>query len=115
MKHNIIILLFGMLLISICCSTSKTNSISNCNENITFKNSYFLSIQKVENYTLLGKGSGKDFNEGLDFISKYTHVSRKDMLNYSGTYTHIEIFKKDREVWLTWYEENKCSNIQFKE
>lgn len=35
-------------------------------------------------------------------------------MNYAYEYTTIDAFKKDKQIWLKWYEENKCNTIQFK-
>lgn len=54
-----------------------------------------------------------EFKSSLNFISKYTHVSFESMANYNGSYP-IGVYEKDKVVWLKWYDNNKCNNIQFK-
>ncbi|MEN9337235.1 MAG: hypothetical protein RLZZ500_2222 [Bacteroidota bacterium] len=111
-KINFISAIIYSLLFSQC--TVFKNEIKNCNENLKFKDSFMSHISLIENYTM-GKGERKQFDEGLYFLSKYVHVSYDDMLNFSSSYTSIKSFNKDKIRWLKWYEENKCSNIQFKQ
>ena len=73
-----------------------------------FKKEFFGNIKNVEN--LLTKNQNQSFQNSLKFIAKYTHVSYEDMANYARTYP-IESFKKDKKVWLKWYDDNKCKNI----
>jgi hypothetical protein len=94
------------------CSTSKLSQ-TNCNENDLFKKGFMLKVGNVEKYTY-GVGNRKDFITGLEFISKYCHVSYNEMANFYNNYDNLESFKKDKEEWLKWYEENKCNNLQFK-
>jgi hypothetical protein len=103
-----------LLLLFIQCSTPKNKVISSvCNENIEFKNIFMLNVTNVENYTT-GKGDRKKFDESLVFLSKYVHISYEETMNYANEYTNYSVFKKDKDNWLQWYEENKCKNIQFK-
>jgi len=83
----------------------------NCNENTLFKNEFFSSIEKIEEYTL-GKGDKLSFNQGIKFLSKYVHISFNEMLNYDKSYTNYDAFKKDKKEWLKWYEDNKCNIIK---
>lgn len=83
-----------------------------CKENLEFKEKFFSAIKFID--TLIYSIQGRKFKETLFFISKYTHVSSERMLNYAGLYPG-GIYEKDRKIWLEWYEENKCTNIQFKE
>lgn len=95
------------------CTTKKDikNQNSSCNENLKFKVEFFKNIQNIENQLTTEKDD--NFNISLKFIAKYAHVSFESMANYAHTYP-IGVFEKDKKVWLKWYEENKCSNIQFK-
>jgi hypothetical protein len=34
------------------------------------------------------------------------------MLNYARSYP-FGVYKDDRKNWIKWYDENKCSNLQF--
>ena len=106
MKNLIYITL--SILIGCGISTNKTG----CIENKEFKEAFFKNISFVENY-MHGKGHRPEYKSGLDFISRYVEVSYEEMLNYSGSYTNIEAFEKDKKRWLEWYEDNKCNNIQF--
>ena len=83
-----------------------------CNENIAFKNTYFEHIKNVEN--LIYKEQNESFHNSLKFISKYSYVSYESMANYARTYPG-GIFENDKKLWIKWYEENKCKNIQFKD
>jgi hypothetical protein len=110
MKNKIILLfLIGQLFYN--CAVSKGNK---CEENLKFKEVFMLNISKVENY-VNGKGHKEEFKEGLAFISKYSEVSYLDMLNYSGSYSSYKSFENDKNNWLKWYEENKCTGIKFKQ
>lgn len=84
----------------------------NCKENLVFKEKFFSSIKFID--TLIYSIQGRKFKEALLFISKHTHVSAESMSNYAGVYPEVA-YKKDRKIWLDWYEKNKCTNIQFKE
>lgn len=108
MKKIIIIVLISILNFN--CS-SVSNIKNDCIENLAFKKDFFLNIENVEN--LLTKNQNQSFHNSLRFISKYTKVSWESMLNYSGTYP-VGKYRKDKQVWLKWYEDNKCNNIQFK-
>lgn len=83
----------------------------NCKENLEFKEKFLSSIKFID--TLIYSIQGRKFNETLNFISKYTHVSTESMLNYARIYPS-GAYEKDRKIWLDWYEKNKCTNIQFK-
>jgi hypothetical protein len=83
-----------------------------CVENLEFKKVYFENIQNVEN--LLMKQQNESFHKSLKFISKYSKVSFEKMLNYAHIYPG-STFESDKIVWMKWYEENKCNNIQFKD
>ncbi|MWB94191.1 hypothetical protein GON26_07440 [Flavobacterium sp. GA093] len=102
------ILLLTLIEINFGYSQSK---IKDCNENIAFKNTYFENIKNVEN--LIYKEQNESFHNSLKFISQYSHVSYESMANYSRTYPG-GIFENDKKLWIKWYEENKCNNIQFK-
>lgn len=95
------------------CTSAKKVTSTDCIENSKFKERYFSSIEKVDNY-ILEKGDWKEYKKGLEFIAKYTKVSYDRMLNYNNSYTSIEDYKRDKENWLKWYEENKCKNVQIK-
>lgn len=129
MKIYLIIL---SLLCIYCCGINKSNQESTygCNENLKFKTEFFKNIKSVDDYmTLLSTTNFKNFEEykylvteekyqnfklSLNFIHKYSSVSFESMNNYDGGYP-LDAYWKDKEVWLKWYEENKCRNIQFKE
>lgn len=106
MKKTLIILL--PILIS-CTILSKNKT--GCIENEKFKREFFNQIKYIENNISTRQDSL--FKNSLIFISNYTKVSFQHMMNYSRTYP-TGIFKKDKEIWMKWYEENKCNNIQLK-
>jgi hypothetical protein len=101
------------ILFFLLCSLLKVSAQENCIENKKFKEKFFLSIQRVEDY-VIGKGNKKHFKKSLKFISRYVHVSYDKMLNYNSSYTRYEDFEKDKTEWSKWYELNKCSNLQIK-
>lgn len=99
------------LLIS-CAAINKTEKTKiSCDENLKFKVEFFNQIKNVETQMITEKD--ESFDRSLEFISKYAHVSFESMANYAHTYP-IGIFQQDKKGWLSWYEENKCKNIQFK-
>lgn len=105
-----------LALIFLCfsCSTTKNNiepKSSPCNENLKFKTEFFRNIKNIEDQMI--KEKDETFDVSLKFISKHAHVSFDSMANYAHTYP-FGIFEKDKEGWLKWYDENKCSNIQLK-
>ena len=104
-----------ILMLCVSCSTlSKEKQIKTetCNENLKFKKVYFENIQNVEN--LITKEQNESFHKSLKFISKYSKVSFREMLNYAHVYGY-GTFERDKTEWLKWYEGNKCNNIQFKD
>lgn len=90
-------------------NNAKSTNEKNCNENIDFKKKFFENVQNVEN--LIDKNQNESFRNSLKFIAQYTDVSFESMTNYAGTYS-IGIFEKDKKIWLKWYEENKCKNLE---
>lgn len=103
--------IFFLLVFFSCSLTKNTTTANDCIENKEFKEKFFTSIQKVEDY-VLGKGNRKSFTSSLKFISKHTHVSYDKMLNYNNSYTRTEDFEIDKKNWLDWYEKNKCLNFK---
>lgn len=120
-----------LFLLFFSCSGVKKVGLTNsqCNENIEFKEQFFKNIKVIDDFMAIGSETEfkdideyerimtadriKEFDSSLKFISKYAHVSFESMANYNKSYP-IGVFKKDKEGWLKWYEENKCKNIQFK-
>jgi hypothetical protein len=108
-------IIFGTFLMFLSCSSNKVLKSENkitCNENLVFKKQFFGHIQNVEN--LIYEIQNESFRNSLNFIGKYTHVSFESMSNYANTYPS-GIFLKDKKLWLKWYEDNRCKNIQLKE
>lgn len=90
---------------------SQGNLNEKCNENLNFKLEFFNNIKIIDN--LIYTSQNAKFHAALKFISQYSHVSAESMLNYARTYPG-GIYEDDRKIWIKWYEENKCKNIQFK-
>ncbi|VXB67158.1 MULTISPECIES: hypothetical protein [Chryseobacterium] len=90
---------------------SQISTIENCTENLYFKEEFFNNIKVVE--SLIYKIQNEEFLNSLKFISKYAHVSTESMANYSRTYPG-GYYEEDRKKWISWYDKNKCKNIQFK-
>ncbi|SHF03906.1 hypothetical protein SAMN05444377_10365 [Flavobacterium fontis] len=123
MKSLFLIFLF------LCSCTSSQNQVgvaNTCNENIEFKKQFFYHLQVVDEYMhlvnpkvlnidelqkLVTQEKTKNFNISLYFISKYTHVSYESI---SHSRYPFGVYEEDKLVWLKWYEENKCNNIQIK-
>lgn len=87
------------------------NSDEDCVENQLFKKEYFRNINIVD--SSIYKPQGYELKSSLLFISQYSHVSFESMLNYARTYPG-GVYQEDRKIWISWYEDNKCKNIQFK-
>jgi len=89
------------------------------NENKEFKEKYFACIDNVEAYTL--NKENKDsiqvdlplFKESLSSISRFIKVDYTFLTNYDFKYPNYEVFKKEKEKWLNWYEENKHKNLKW--
>jgi hypothetical protein len=117
-KHKFIIIVIWLMCFSfwifISCSTPKKvfSDEKHCNENLIFKKVFFENIHNVEN--LIYKEQNASFHKSLKFISKYSNVSFESMANYARTYPS-GVFEDDKTIWLKWYEDNKCKNIQFKD
>lgn len=111
-KNNVlikVITIFSIAIISCSCTTQKNI----CNENIEFKKIFFQSIQNAEE-VIYGKSHNRTkYDEGLGFLNHYVFVDYEKTLNYRGIYT-LKGFEDDKKKWIDWYEQNKCSNIQFK-
>lgn len=91
---------------------------SNCNENLKFKEKFFSNIAIAEKYTIeqnAGKErtvSSKEFLKALRSISKYSPVSFNLIEGYQTGYPTIQAFQKDKNLWLQWYDANKCNNLK---
>ncbi|MFH7000130.1 hypothetical protein ACHRVZ_19595 [Flavobacterium sp. FlaQc-57] len=114
MKKLVLLIMIIFSILNSQCSNLKKSTANGCKENIEFKDAFILNINKVENYTLQKEFNKKEFNDGIEFLSKYCHVSEEELMNYANEYTNSTVFYKDKEGWLKWYNENKCRNIQFK-
>jgi hypothetical protein len=107
---NILLTLVLALFFS-CSSTRVVQTNGSCIENEKFKECFFSNIENIENNII--KNQDQSFKKSLKFLSKYVHVSFENTLNYANVYP-VDTFKKDKESWLKWYEENKCKNIKIK-
>ncbi len=105
MKKILIPIIFILL------SCKVQNNKIDCNENEEFKKMFFKHIENIDS-GITGLQNLK-FRESVIFISNYAPVSTDRIMNYSRTYPYV-VYKRDREKWIKWYEENKCNNIQFK-
>jgi hypothetical protein len=83
-----------------------------CKENLEFKKEFFSNIKTID--SLIYRSQNQQFNKSLGFISKYSPVTFESKANYTGRYP-VGAYKQDRQIWIDWYEKNKCTNIQFKE
>ena len=106
MKKIFIILLTFIMSCSIS-SRKKTT----CTENKIFKNEFFNRINYVEKNIYSHQDSV--FKNSLIFISNYAPVSFYETMNYARIY-HSNVLEKDKLIWIKWYENNKCKNIQLK-
>ena len=110
MKFSLFLSLFLVILYS-CSSTKQKSAKKDCVVNYAFKKEFFWHIKKIENS--ITEVQGASFRNSLYFIGQYCKVSFESMSNYANTYP-IGVFEKDKLVWLEWYENNKCNNIQLK-
>ena len=109
MKKYSIIVIVSLFMYN--CSTSKGRSIdASCQENEAFRKEFFRNIDSVEK---LMSNQNQTFRKSLQFISRYTQVSWKDMANYANLYPY-GTFDRDKKVWLEWYQVNKCSNLKIR-
>ncbi len=109
MKEKLIIVMLS-LLSAYYSNGQNRKATDTCIENIAFRDTFFRSIENIENFQLGKTNFG--FTDGIDFLSNYVKVSTEEMLNYTKKYTNYKVFKLDKDNWLKWYEENKCSNIK---
>ncbi|WP_152640738.1 hypothetical protein [Flavobacterium sp. 316] len=103
-------ILITTFLILISCKTSEINK-SNCKENMDFKKAFFYHIKYIENN--IGISQDSTFMKSIIFISNHAPVSVNQIMNYARSYP-IGVFQQDYIKWIQWYEEDKCTNIQFK-
>lgn len=82
-----------------------------CTENKKFKKEFFKRINLIEDNLSLRQDSS--FKNSLIFISNYAPVSFYETMNYARIYPP-QALVRDKEIWLKWYEKNKCTNIQLK-
>ena len=109
--RKIISIFISVIFIS--CSTLKNGKQSaGCIENDKFKKEFFARINLVEQNLSLNQDSL--FRSSLIFISNYAPVSFYETMNYARVYPP-QAFEKDKQVWIKWYEDNKCKNVQLKE
>jgi len=100
-------------LVSLLIFSCKSNSLlkNDCDENLNFKELFFYHIENIDKSITISQDL--KFRESVIFISNYAPVSVNSIMNYSRTYPFV-VYKRDREQWIKWYEENKCKNIQLK-
>jgi len=106
-----------------------------CDENLLFKQEFSKNLYILDSYyknksksIKIAEDTNLNFQEklekldeiksnyyvALDFFSKYSKIS----YNYTGNYTNeipYNIYKKEREAWIDWYNKNKCNNLQLDE
>ena len=83
-----------------------------CIENDKFKEEFFRRINIVEQNLPLNQDSL--FRSSLIFLSNYAPVSFYETINYARIYP-LKALERDKKVWIKWYEDNKCKNLQLKE
>ncbi len=105
------ILLISAIYMASCSTGNKSKLKIDCNENEAFRKEFFAQIDYITNN--ISVNQNQEFLNALNFLAMYTTVSFEEMSNYSRTYT-IGSFEKDKKVWLTWYENNKCKNLKLK-
>ncbi|MBP6430637.1 MAG: hypothetical protein KA319_02635 [Ferruginibacter sp.] len=108
---KIIYLMISISLFIGCSSKLNGGKVNDCNENREFKETFFNHVENIERNIFVRQDSA--FKNSLIFISRYTHVSLEEMLNYAGLYPS-SAFETDKKGWIQWYEGNKCNYIRFK-
>jgi hypothetical protein len=103
-------ILILLLPIMISCSALGLKQFD-CIENRKFKKEFLKKINYIESHIFSYQDS--TFRNSLIFISNYAPVSFNETMNYARIYPP-KAMEKDKIVWLKWYEENKCKNIQLK-
>lgn len=113
MKNSFFRFLFIVSVVSLLLFSCKSIPLikKNCDENLNFKELFFEHIENIDKRITISQD--RKFRESVIFISNYAQVSVNTIMNYSRTYPY-GIYQKDRKLWINWYEENKCKNIQFK-
>jgi hypothetical protein len=102
-----------LLPVALCCSSCRNGKDGmHCAENEKFKKEFFIRINIVEQKLYLHQDSL--FQSSLIFLSNYAPVSFYETVNYARIYPP-HAFERDKKVWIKWYEENKCNNIQLKD
>ena len=107
---KILLILLPIIFSGSSCKSGK-NSIA-CIENNKFKEEFFMRINIVEQNLSLNQDSL--FRSSLIFLSNYAPVSFYETMNYARIYP-LQAFEKDKKIWIKWYEDNKCKNLQLKE
>ena len=105
------VLLILISYLASCSVTPNVISSGDCIENKKFKKYYFTQVEYVKKN--ISVSQDKKFLDALIFIANYAPVSFEEMMNYGRTYG-IRTLEKDEVMWLKWYQENKCSNLQLK-
>lgn len=99
------------------CYVQKQSKI--LNENVEFREHFFRSINNVEAYTLNKKNQDSLqvdltlFKSSLSSIARFTEVDYSLLANYEFKYPNYEAFRKEKEKWIRWYEENKNKNLKW--
>jgi hypothetical protein len=106
---NILLLLLPIIFSVSSCKIGKSSI--DCIENNKFKKEFFMRINLVEQNLPLNQDSL--FRSSLIFLSNYAPVSFYETVNYARIYPP-QAFEKDKKLWIKWYEDNKCKNIQLK-
>ncbi len=108
MNKKFLYLTFLFFVFYSCKSQREIKSSATCDENKEFKEEFFSRIDYIEKN--ISVEQNEEFLSSLNFLAHYTHVSFDDMFNYAYTYP-LATFEKDKVIWLSWYESEKCNNI----
>jgi hypothetical protein len=97
---------------------AQTTPVTNCNENLAFKETFFSNIAIVQKHTeeqVNGSKSTityKQFFKALTFIARYSPVSINIEKGSTAEYPDLQSFQSEKAQWLEWYEDNRCNNLK---
>ncbi|HBH48077.1 MAG TPA: hypothetical protein DDX98_05525 [Bacteroidales bacterium] len=93
---------------------------NDCKENGEFKKNFFECIDNIETYnyvintTLENRVTTKMYISSLKDLSQYCEVDFTLIMNYTQKYNSREVYEKEKQVWLDWYNDNRCNNLKWK-
>ncbi|PCJ92263.1 MAG: hypothetical protein COA50_15645 [Flavobacteriaceae bacterium] len=128
-------IIYFIILTFLNCASSKdlNTKNNNCSENMSFKKEFYKKLAFLDSYyenqskntTIIDSNetfqntmdrlnkTKSDYEKSLSFFSKHPKISYQYMGSYSGEIPY-NLYLDEKKVWMGWYEENRCKNIQLK-